>query len=104
MKLRILKTIDIIFNHRAKDITEGNRLIQHFFINHKIEILKVRLSFTSIPKNNIFELGSDIYNFIGKLRLTYYFHDSTNGKKSIVKDASTITPKTNENQELWATN
>ena len=42
---------------------------------HEIEILKLGLSFTPTTKHNIFELETDIYNFIRKLCLTYHFRD-----------------------------
>ena len=48
-----------------------------FLTKHEIEILKLGLSFTLTPKPNICELETDIYHFIGKLRLTYRFCDST---------------------------
>ena len=52
------------------------------------------------PKSNIPELESDIFDFIRKLRLTYHFRNSIYHDESIVKPASTFTPKLNKNQEL----
>ena len=71
-----------------------------FLTKHQIEMLKLGLSFTLTPKNNISEQETDIYHFIKKLRLTYHFCDSTYEDKSIVKSESTFSPKNNENQEL----
>ena len=68
----------------------------------EIEILKLGLSFTPTPKQNISELETDIYHFIRKLHLTYHFRDLTYEDKSIFKNESTFTPKNNENQELEA--
>lgn len=58
------------------------------------------LSFTLTPKHNISELQTDNHNCIRKLRLIYHFSDSTYEMKSILKNASTFTPKAHENQEL----
>ena len=71
-----------------------------FLTKHEIEIQKSGLTFTPTPKPSISELETDIYNFIRKLSLTYHFCDSTYKDNSIVKSASTFTPKTNENKEL----
>ena len=73
-----------------------------FLTKHQIEILKLGLSFTPTPKNNISDLETDIYHFIRKLRLTYHFRDLTYEDKSVVKNKSTFIPKNNENQELEA--
>lgn len=56
-----------------------------FLNKHEIEILKLGLSFTQTPKDNISEIETDIYNFIRKLGLAYHFCDSTYEDKSIVK-------------------
>ena len=66
-----------------------------FLTKHEIEILKLRLCFTPTPKHNISELETDIYNLFRKLHRTYHFCDSTYEDKTILKNASTFTPKTN---------
>ena len=63
-------------------------------------MLKRGLSFRLTSKHNISELETDIYNFIRKLHLTYHFRHSTYEDKSVVKNAATFTPETNENHEL----
>ena len=68
--------------------------------SNKINVLKLGLSFTPIPKSNIPKLEADIFGFIKKLRLTSYFRNSTYYDESIVKSMSTFIPKPNENQEL----
>ena len=68
-----------------------------FLTKHEIKILKLGISFTPTPKHKISELETDIYYFIGQLRLTYHFHDSTYEEKSVVKNESTFTPQNTEN-------
>ena len=67
---------------------------------NEINVLQLGLSFTPTPKSNISELEADIFDFIRKLKLTYYFRNSIYHDESIVKPNSTFTPKPNENQEL----
>ena len=63
----------------------------------EIDILKLGLSFTPTPKQNIAEPENDIFQFIRKLRLTYHYRNSNIADESIVKLESTYTPKPNEN-------
>ena len=74
----------------------GINLCNIFLTKDKIEILKLRLSFTPTPKHNISELETDIYKLIRKVHPTYHCRDSTYEDESIVKNASTFTRKTNE--------
>ena len=53
--------------------TEKINLSNMFLTKHEIEILKLGLSFIATPKHNTFELETDIYYFIRKLRSTYHF-------------------------------
>ena len=75
-------------------------LSKTFSIKHEIGTQKLRLCFTATPKHNISELQTDIYNFAMNLRLTYHFHYSNYEDKSIVKNVSTFTLKTNKNKEI----
>ena len=63
----------------------------------EIDILKLGLSFTSTPKQNIAELENDIFQFTRKLRLTYHYRNRNIADEYIVKLESTYTPKPNEN-------
>ena len=63
----------------------------------EIDILKLGLSFTPTPKQNIAELENDIFQFTRKLRLTYHYRNRNIADESIVKLESTYTPKPNEN-------
>ena len=47
-----------------------NNLSNLFLTKHEIEILKLGLSFTQTPKNNISELKTDIYNILIQLMKT----------------------------------
>ena len=66
----------------------------------EIGILKLGLSFTPTPKQNIAELENDIFQFTTKLRLTCHYRNSNIADESIVKLESTFTPKLNENADL----
>ena len=57
-----------------------------FSIKHEIEILKLGISLTSTPNQNIYELETDIHSFTKRLRLTCHFCDSTYEDISIVKN------------------
>ena len=74
----------------------SKKLSKPLLTKDKIEILKLRLYFTPTPKHNISELETDIYKVIRKVHPTHHFGDSTYEDKSLVKNASTFTPKTNE--------
>ena len=63
----------------------------------EIDILKLGLSFTPSPKQNIAELENDVFQFTRKLRLTYHCRNRNIADESIVKLESTYTPKPNEN-------
>ena len=63
----------------------------------EIDILKLGLSFTPTPKQNIAELENDVFQFTRKLRLTYHYRNRNIADESIVKLESTYTPKPNEN-------
>ena len=92
-RLNLLSTTEKIWAKVINPLTK-------FLTNHEIEILKLGTCFTLTPKHNISELHTDNHNFIRKLRLIYHFRGSTYENKSILKNASTFTPKANENQEL----
>ena len=69
-----------------KDINLSNISLSR----NKINVLKLRLSFTPTAKSNIPELVADIFDFIRKLRLTYHFCNSIYYDESIVKPTSTF--------------
>ena len=66
----------------------------------EIDILKLGLSFTPTPKQNIAELENYSFQFTRKLRLVYHYRNSNIVDESIVKLESTYTPKPNENTDL----
>ena len=66
----------------------------------KIDILKVRKSFTPTSKQKIAELKNDIFQFTRKLQLTYHYRNNNIINESNVKLESTYTPKLNEYADL----
>ena len=66
----------------------------------EIGFLKLGLSFTPTPKQNIAELENYSFQFTRKLRLVYHYRNSNIVDESIVKLESTYTPKPNENTDL----
>ena len=53
------------------------------FTQDEIDILKLGLSFTPTPKQNIAELENDISQFTKKIRLTYHYRNNNIVDKSI---------------------
>ena len=68
--------------------------------NDEISVLKLGLSFTPTPPQNIPDLEYDLYQFSRRLRLTYHFRNSNFQDVSLVKMPSSFTPPPNEHQEL----
>ena len=68
--------------------------------NDKISALKLGLSFTSTPPQNIPDLEDDLNQFTRKLRLNYHFKNSNLQDLSLLKMSSSFTPPPNEHQEL----
>ena len=68
--------------------------------NDEISVLKLGLSFTLTPPQNIPDLEYDLYQFSRKLRLTYHFRNSNFQDVSLVKISSSFTTPPNEYQEL----
>ena len=66
----------------------------------EIDILKLGLPFTPIPKQNIAKLENDFFKFTRKLWLTYHYQNSNIVDESIVKLELTYTPKPNENADV----
>ena len=68
-------------------------------IQDEIDILKLGLSFTPTPKQNIAKLKNDIFQFTRKLWLNYHHQSNNIVDESIVKLESTNTLKPNENTD-----
>ena len=68
--------------------------------NDEISVLKLGLSFTPTPPQNIPDLEYDLNQFSQKLRLTYHFRNSNFQDISLAKTPSSFTPPPNEHQEL----
>ena len=67
---------------------------------NEINILKLGLSFTITPKQNMAKLENNIFQYIRKLRLNYHYLNNNTFDKFIVKLESTYKPKLNENADL----
>ena len=65
-----------------------------------VSVLKLGLSLTPTPPQNIPYLEYDLYQFSRNLRLKYHFRNSDFQKVCLVKMSSSFTPLPNEHQEL----
>ena len=55
------------------------------FCYNRVNVLKLGLSFTTTPPQNIPDLEYDLYQFSRKFRLTYHFRNSNFQDASLVK-------------------
>ena len=102
---QLMKTVK--FTVITKKITQLLNLNPQWFhddlilqlIQDEIDILKLGLSFTPTPKQNITKLKNDIFQFTRKLWLNYHHQSNNIVDESIVKLESTNTLKPNENTD-----
>ena len=66
----------------------------------EIEILLLGLSFTPLPRGDIYEFEKDIFQFTRKLRLCHFFANKPNPDESLLKTQSTWIPKRGKCVEL----
>ena len=106
----LMKTVKftVITNNRLQQLPPTTQLQSTKILNlsnvpltkDEIDILKLALSFTPTPKQDIGELENDIFQFTRKLRLVYHQRNSNIVDESIFKLESKYTPKPNENADL----
>ena len=66
----------------------------------EVSVLCLGLSFTPVPKADVFELERDMYEFTRRLRLMYHFRNDNTKDESLVRSKSSFCPNRHDNEEL----